>query len=90
MQEIKIKIVVLSKIIFGSALTNFFSFIDKIIQIIKFTIPDERTSPTTPKLKGKKLPEFLIGAPISIQSQRKFSPIPNIDKWNGRLVISIE
>ena len=55
---------------------KFFNFIDKIMQIIQLTIPDERTRPTTPKLKGNRFPEFLIGAPISIQSQKKLSPIP--------------
>ena len=54
----------------------FFSFIDKIMQIIILTIPDERTRPTTPKLKGNRFPEFIKGAPISIQSQKKLSPIP--------------
>ena len=55
---------------------KFFNFIDKIMQIILLTIPDERTRPTTPKLKGKRFPELGIGAPISIQSQKKLSPIP--------------
>ena len=60
----------------GRGLMNFSSFIDKIMQIILLTIPDERTRPTTPKLKENRLPEFLIGAPISNQSQKKLSPIP--------------
>ena len=55
---------------------KFFNLSDKIMQIILLTIPDERTSPTTPKLKGKRFPELGIGAPISIQSQKKLSPIP--------------
>ena len=67
---------------------NFFSFIDKIMQIILLTIPDERTRPTTPKLKGNRFPEFLIGAPIIIQSQKKFSPMPQMDKLKGKLVFS--
>ena len=49
-EAINIKKVFLNKIIWDSGLIKFFSFIDKIMQIIKFTIPDERTRPTTPKL----------------------------------------
>ena len=75
-EAINNKKVFLNKNIWGRGLMNFFSFIDKIMQIIIFTIPDERTRPTTPKLKGNRFPEFLIGAPISIQSQKKLSPIP--------------
>ena len=44
------KKVFLNKTIWGRGLIKFFSFIDKIKQIIKFTIPEERTRPTTPKL----------------------------------------
>ena len=76
MQAININKVFLIKIIWGSGLIKFFSFIDKIMQIIKLTIPDEITRPTTPKLKGKKFPELGIGAPISIQSHKKLRPIP--------------
>ena len=65
-----------NKNIWGRGLMNFLIFIDKIMQIILLTIPDERTNPTTPKLKGKRFPELGIGAPISIQSQKKLSPIP--------------
>ena len=49
-QEIHIKNVFLNKITWGSGWIKFFSLIAKIMQIIKFTIPDERTRPTTPKL----------------------------------------
>ena len=90
MQAININKVFLIKIIWGSGLVKFFSPIDKIIQIMKFTIPDEITRPTTPKLKGNRFPEFGIGAPISIQSNRKLRPIPYIDKLNGKFVSSIE
>ena len=69
---------------------NFFSFIDKIMQIMIFTIPDEITRPTTPKLKGKRFSELGIGAPISIQSHKKLRPIPYMDKLKGKLVSSIE
>ena len=69
---------------------KFFNLIDKIMQIIKFTIPDEITRPTTPKFKGKKFPKLGIGAPISIQSSKKLRPIPYIDKLKGKLVSSIE
>ena len=69
---------------------KFFNFIDKIMQIILLTIPDERTSPTTPKFKGKRFPELGIGAPISVQSHKKLRPIPYIDKLKGKLVSSIE
>ncbi len=90
MQAININKVFLIKTIWGSGLVKFFSLIDKIIQIMKFTIPDEITRPTTPKLKGNRFPEFGIGAPISIQSNRKLRPIPYIDKLKGKLVSSIE
>ena len=50
MHAMTIKKVFLNKVIWGSGLIKFFSLIDKIMQIIKFTIPDERTRPTTPKL----------------------------------------
>ena len=89
-EAINIKKVFLNKIIWDSGLIKFFSFIDKIMQIIKFTIPDEITRPTTPKLKGKRFPELGIGAPISIQSHKKLRPIPYKDKWKGKLVFSIE
>ena len=76
MQAININNAFLIKIVWGSGLIKNFSFIDRIMQIIKFTIPDEITRPTTPKLRGKRFPELGIGAPISIQSQKKLSPIP--------------
>ena len=60
------------------------------MQIIKFTIPDAITRPTTPKLRGKRLSELVIGAPISIQSHKKLRPIPYIDKLKGKVVSSIE
>ena len=50
MQAINIRNVFLNRIIWGKGLIKFFSLMDKIMQIIKFTIPDERTRPTTPKL----------------------------------------
>ena len=50
MQAINIKKVFFNKILWGSGLVKFLSFVDKITQIIKFTIPDERTRPITPKL----------------------------------------
>tara|TARA_B100000963_G_scaffold261001_1_gene229207 strand:+ start:418 stop:600 length:183 start_codon:yes stop_codon:yes gene_type:complete len=50
MLAIDSKKVFLNKTICGRGLIKLFSFIDKIIQLIKFTIPDERTRPTTPKL----------------------------------------
>ena len=50
MQAINIKKVFLIKNICGRGLINFSSFKDKIMQINKFTIPDEITRPTTPKL----------------------------------------
>ena len=90
MQAININKVFLIKILWGSGLIKFLSLIDKIMQTIKFTIPDEITRPTTPKLKGNRFPEFGIGAPISIQSKRKLRPIPYIDKLKGNLVSSIE
>ena len=90
MQAIDINKVFLIKIIWGSGLIKIFSLIDKIMQIIIFTIPDEITRPTTPKLRGKRLPELLIGAPISIQSNKKLRPIPYIDNLKGKLVSSIE
>ena len=90
MQAINIKKVFLNKIIWGSGLRKFFSFIDKIKQIMKFTIPEERTRPTTPKLYGERFPEFGIGAPMSIQSNKKLRPIPKIDKLKGKLISSIE
>ena len=55
-QAINNKKVFLNKIIWGRGLIKFFSFIDKIMQIILLTIPDEMTRPTTPKLKGKRFP----------------------------------
>ena len=90
MHAMSIKKVFFNKIIWGSGLIKFFSLIDKIMQTMKFTIPDERTRPTTPKLEGKRLPEFGIGAPISIQSHKKLRPIPYIDKLKGKLISSIE
>ena len=90
MQAININRVFFIKILWGSGLIKFFSLIDKFIQIIKFTIPDEITRPTTPKLKGKRFPELGIGAPISIQSHKKLRPIPYIDKLKGKVVSSIE
>ena len=90
MQAIDIKRVLYNKVIWGSGLIKFFSLIDKIMQIIKFTIPDEITRPTTPKLKGKRFPELGIGAPISIQSHKKLRTIPYRDKLKGKLVSSIE
>ena len=90
MQAKNINKVFLIKIIWGRGLIKSFSLTDKIIQINKFTIPDERTRPTTPKLKGKRFPELGIGAPISIQSQKKLRPIPYIDKLKGKRVSSIE
>ena len=90
MQAININKVFLIKNIWGSGFIKFFSLKDKIMQIIEFTIADEITRPTTPKLKGKKFPELGIGAPISIQSKRKLRPIPYIDKLKGKLVSSIE
>ena len=90
MQAINIKKVFLNKTLWGSGLVKFFSLIDKIIQIIKLTIPDERTRPTTPKLYGERFPEFGIGAPMSIQSNKKLRPIPKIDKLKGKLISSIE
>ena len=90
MQAININKVFLIKIIWGSGLIKIFSLRDKMMQIIKFTIPEEITRPTTPKLKGKRFPELGIGAPISIQSHKKLRPIPYIDKLNGKLVSSIE
>ena len=50
MQAININEVFLNIKIWGSGLIKFLSLIDKIMQLIKFTIPDERTRPTTPKL----------------------------------------
>ena len=50
MQAMNIKKVFLNKILWESGLIKFFIFIDNIMQIIKFTIPDERTRPITPKL----------------------------------------
>ena len=90
MQAININKVFFIKILWGRGLIKFFSLIDKIMQIIKFTIPDEITRPITPKLKGKRFPELGIGAPISIQSHKKLRPIPNIDKLKGKRVSSIE
>ena len=90
MQAININKVFLIRIVWGSGVIKFLSFIDKIMQMIKFTIPDEITRPTTPKLKGKRFPELGIGAPISIQSHKKLRPIPYIDKLKGNLVSSIE
>ena len=90
MQAININKVFLNKTLWGSGLVKFFSLIDKIIQIIKLTIPDERTRPTTPKLYGERFPEFGIGAPMSIQSNKKLRPIPKIDKLKGKLISSIE
>ena len=90
MQEINIKVVLHNKNKWGRPLINFFSSNDKIMQIIRFTIPEERTSPTTPKLKDKILSLPLIGAPISIQSHRKLRQMPNKDNLKGRLVSSIE
>ena len=90
MQAININKVFLINILWGSGLIKFFSLIDKIIQIIRFTIPDEITRPATPKLKGKRFPDLGIGAPISVQSHKKLRPIPYIDKLKGKLVSSIE
>ena len=90
MQAININKVFLIKNIWGSGLIKFLSLKDKIMQTIKFTIPDEITRPTTPKLKGKRYPELWIGAPISIQSNKKLRPIPYKDKLKGKLVSSIE
>ena len=90
MQAININKVFLIKFIWGSGLIKLFSLIDKIMQIIKFTIPDDITRPTTPKFRGKRLPELGIGAPISIQSHKKLRPIPYIDNLKGKLVSSIE
>ena len=90
MQAININNAFLIKIVWGSGLIKNFSFIDRIMQIIKFTIPDEITRPTTPKLRGKRLPELGIGAPISIQSHKKLRPIPYKDNLKGKLVSSIE
>tara|TARA_B100000900_G_scaffold36036_1_gene27023 strand:- start:41 stop:223 length:183 start_codon:yes stop_codon:yes gene_type:complete len=60
------------------------------MQIIIFTIPDDITRPTTPKLRGKRFPKLGIGAPISIQSHKKLRPIPYIDNLKGKLVSSTE
>ena len=90
MQAININKVFLIKNIWGSGLIKFLSLIDNIMQIIKFTIPEESTRPTTPKLKGKRLPELGIGAPISIQSHKKLRTIPYIDRLKGKVVSSIE
>ena len=90
MQAINIKKVFRNKTIWGSGLIKIFILIDKTIQIIKFTIPDERTRPTTPKLNGKRFPEVGVGAPIRVQSHKKLRPIPYIDKWKGKVVSSIE
>ena len=90
MQAININKVFLIRIMWGSGLIKISNLIDKIMQIIKFTIPDEMTRPTTPKLIGKRLPELGIGAPMSIQSHRKLRPIPYIDNLKGKLVSSIE
>ena len=49
------------------------------MQIKKFTIPEERIIPITPKLKGDKFPKLLIGAPISNQSKKTLRIIPAID-----------
>ena len=90
MQAININKVFLIKYIWGSGLIKFFSLKDKIMQMIRFTIPDEITRPTTPKLKGKRFPELGVGAPIIIQSHKKLRPIPYIDKLKGKVVSSIE
>ena len=90
MQAININKVFFINIIWGSGLIKIFSLIDKIMQIIKFTIPDEITRPTTPKLKGKIFPELGTGAPMRIQSHKKLRPIPYIDNLKGKLVSSIE
>ena len=90
MQAININKVFLINIIWGSGLIKIFSLRDKMMQIIKFTTPDEITRPITPKLKGKRFPELGIGAPISIQSHKKLRTIPYRDKLKGKLVSSIE
>ena len=58
------------------------------IQIIKFTIAEDKIIPTIPKLKGEIFPKFIVGAPIKNQSKNILSIMPPNDNWKGNFVFS--
>ena len=78
-QANEIRINFFNKIILGILIPQLLKFVVRKIQIIKLTIPEERTIPITPKLQGDKFPKLLVGAPTRNQSKKTFSIIPAKD-----------
>ena len=68
-----------NKIVFGSFILYFSKLVKRKTHIIMLTIPEDRITPITPKLKGNKFLTLLIGAPIKNQSKKTFSIIPAKD-----------
>ena len=84
------RIIFLNKSKLGKWIFSFRRLKERKIQIIKFTITEDKIIPTTPKLYGERFPKFLIGAPTKNQSKKIFNIIPANDDLKGKFVFSIE
>ena len=84
------RIIFLNKSKLGKWIVSFRRFKESKIQIMKFTITEDKIIPTTPKLYGERFPKFLIGAPIKNQSKKMLNMIPANEDLKGKFVFSIE
>ena len=84
------RIIFFNKFNLGKLISSFCKLKESKIQTIKLTITEDKIIPTTPKLKGERLPKFLIGAPIKTQSKKILNIIPTNEDLKGKFVFSIE
>ena len=85
-----IRLIFLNKSNLGKWIFSFRRLKESKIQIIKFTITEDKIIPTTPKLYGERFTKLLIGAPIKNQSKIIFNIIPANEVLKGKFVFSIE
>ena len=85
-----IRLIFFNKSKLGKWIVSFRRLKESKIQIMKFTITEDKIIPTTPKLYGERFPKLLIGAPINNQSKKIFNTIPANDDLKGKVVFSIE
>ena len=84
------RLIFLNKSKLGKWIVSFRRLNESKIQIMKFTITEDKIIPTTPKLYGERFPKFLIGAPIKNQSKKILKTIPANEDLKGKFVFSIE